>query len=95
MAQYEMTFLLKQESDQEAVKKITNSFKTKVIEEKKWGKKTLAYSIKKQSELYFFSWTIELSEKELPDLRKKLDFNEIIIRYLIIKLDQPRVKKTF
>lgn len=90
---YEMTFLLKQESDQEAIKKITDSLKTKVTEEKKWGKRTLAYPIKKQLELFYYSWKIELPESALPDLRKKLDFNEVLIRYLIIKLDEPKTKK--
>jgi len=92
MAQYEMTFLLKQESDQEAIKKITDSLKTKVIEEKKWGKRTLTYPIKKQIELFYYSWKIESSEKNLQELRKKLDFNEVIVRYLIIKLDEPKAK---
>lgn len=89
-----MTFLLKQESDQEAIKKITGSLKTKVVEEKKWGKRTLAYPIKKQTELYYYSWKIESTEKDLQELRKKLDFNEVIVRYLIVKLDEPKVKKT-
>lgn len=56
--------------------------------EEKWGKRTLAYPINKETSAEYFTWKIEIGEANLNELKKKLNFNEKLIRYLILKSDE-------
>mgnify|MGYP001127601441 CR=1 FL=1 len=86
MSQYELTFLLKKKEDEKTVKDIITSIKGKILKESAWGEKKLAYPIKKNQSAFFFNWLVEVEEKNIFDLRKKLNFEEKIIRYLLLKL---------
>lgn len=80
-----MVFLLPDEEELKTLKELVKSASGKVLEEKKWGKKTLAYPIKKSNTANFFEWKLEIDGKGLSDLKKKLNFNEKILRYLLLK----------
>lgn len=81
---YELIFLLNEESELATIKKLIESHSGKVLEEQLWGKKTLAYPIKKLRSANFYSWKFEIDEKNVTELRKKLNFNEKLIRYLLL-----------
>ncbi len=85
MSQYEFVFLLADEEELKNIKEMVNSTSGKLLEEKKWGKKTLAYPIKKNASLNFFEWLLEMDAGSLADFKKKLNFNEKIVRYLLLK----------
>jgi len=87
MTKYELTFLLEKEDEAKKIQEIISSLDGKVTQENKWGKKDLCYRIKKQSQAFFFNWIIELATEKLSDLKKKLNFNEQILRYLLLKID--------
>lgn len=82
---YELTFLLNEESELKNIKSLIAEFSGKVLEEEDWGKKTLTYPIKKVDVAHFYNWKIDLDEKNVSDYKKKLNFNEKLLRYLILK----------
>lgn len=81
---YELTFLTKEESEQKNIKELIESFKGKIIKEEKWGERTLAYTIKKNHTAIFYNSLFEIDKKNIAELKKKLNFNEKIIRYLLL-----------
>lgn len=88
MNAYELVMILK--DDKEAtVKKIADllSEKKGSIEKKEnWGKKSFSYPIKKMTAGYYLLWNIKAPQDAIQDLKKRLDYNEEVIRYLLIKL---------
>lgn len=87
MNAYELVFILKEDNET-----TTNKLKTYITEPggviktaEKWGKKDFAYPIKKLTSGYYFIWRIDLSENKISELKKKMDYDEEIVRYLLIK----------
>lgn len=92
MNNYEVTFLVKLELDVEGRKKLVEKItalveKTggKVTKKENWGKKPLAYQIKKQTEADFWFLEVALDPQEVKPLEEKLKIDENILRHLIIK----------
>lgn len=85
MTSYELIFLLNEEEESKKIKEAITSSSGKVAEEKTWGKKPLAYPIKKQDSAYFYEWRVDLKAEKLDELKKKLNFNEKVLRYLLLK----------
>ncbi len=81
---YELVFLLNEEADSPSVKQLIESLSGKIVKEEAWGKKTLAYAIKKARSAFFFDWILEMDVKQTAEFRKKLNFNEKILRYLLL-----------
>lgn len=84
MTKYELTFLLKEETELKNIQEAINSLNGKILTQDDWGEKTLAYSIKKNASIHFYSWQFEMDKDKLQDLKKKLNFNEKIVRYLLL-----------
>ena len=84
MTKYGLTFLLNEESELGTIKKLVESLSGKILEEEAWGKKTLAYPVKKSRTANFYSWKLNMEEKNMSELRKKLNFNEKLLRYLLL-----------
>ena len=80
---YELTFLLKEETELKNIKDLVESL-GKITGEEKWGEKTLAYPIKKNNRAYFFNISLDISKEKTSELRKKLNFNNNLIRYLLL-----------
>jgi len=78
---------LKQQVSQEIAK-----FKGKIIASESWGKKRLAYSIKKQWEGYYNVVSFSLVENKLSQLDKILKLEPKILRCLITKYDHKTVR---
>lgn len=85
MNRYEFVFLLNDEEELKNIKELVKSASGKLLDEKSWGKKTLSYPIKKNSSANFFEWILEMENAAVADLRKKLNFNEKLIRYLLLR----------
>jgi ribosomal protein S6 len=81
---YELTFLLNEEKELAVLKDLLKSLNVKLVEENAWGKKSLIYPIKKQTIASFYHWKLELERKSALELRKKLNYNEKLIRYLLL-----------
>ena len=87
MNQYEFVFLLNEKEELKNLKSLIASLAGKVLEEKSLGKKTLAYPINKQTAADFYEWKLELEPKTLNEFKKKVGFNEKLMRYLLLKTE--------
>ena len=84
MNQYELTLLLNDEVAIDKFKKLIESEEAKIISEEKWGKKTLAYPIKKKYSAFFFNFVLDISQNKVNELKKKLTFDDTLLRYLLL-----------
>lgn len=87
MAIYELTFLLNEEAELKSIEDLIKSFSGKISEQNKWGNKTLSYPIKKANIANFFNWRFEMDKKNLSEFKRKLNFNEKLIRYLLLLIE--------
>ena len=85
MNQYDLVFLLDEEKKQKELKELISSLSGKIIEEKTHGQKNLAYDIKKISQAYLFEWIIELNIDKISEFKKKLGFESVVLRHLMLK----------
>ncbi len=92
MNNYEGLFIIKPDLKEEEVK---NAFKTicdaitkavgTVIKEEPWGKKALAYSIKKYKEGYYYKVDFSISPDAVQKLEASYKLNTDILRMMITK----------
>ncbi|MEO6508848.1 MAG: 30S ribosomal protein S6 [Patescibacteria group bacterium] len=87
MSKYEFTFLLPDEAEVEPIRTLIQSLEGKITEEQKWGKRQLSYPMKKLYQAFYFTWMLEIAPKQLAELKKKLNFNEKLLRYLLLKVE--------
>lgn len=62
----------------------------KILETVHWGKRKLAYEIKKHKEAYYVIILFMLSPLYLKEIEQFYKLNEKIIRYFILKLKQEK-----
>ena len=84
---YELTFLLNEEAELKNIKDLIASLKGKVEKEEDWGQKTLSYQIKNNQSAHFYNYVINIEKDKLSELKKKLNFNEKLLRYLLLLQD--------
>ena len=95
MRKYEMAVVLdpdlKEEEKEklvEEIKREIEKMKGKVEKADSWGKKELAYPIKKAKEGVFFLFNLELPQEGPAEIGKKLRLKEKVLRYLLIREDK-------
>lgn len=100
MAKYELTIVINPALDEEKRKKLIDKIKEwvekgkgRVEKTEDWGKKQLAYPIKKLKEGYFLLFVLEIGEKETQEIRKKLNLEEEIIRYLLLRVEPQSARQ--
>lgn len=52
-----------------------------------WGKKTLAYDIKKQKEGYYILFTFVAKPEFIAEFERILRLDEIVLKHMVIKKD--------
>jgi len=97
MRNYEIMFIVKSTLSEEEIKKVADNFKstlenngTKVTNVDAWGQRTLAYEMKKGSEVfksgYYFVYQAEASDdKGINEFDRLALISSDIVRHLIIK----------
>ena len=92
MRDYELTLVVdpdltseKQKKLVTKIKKIITDLKGKVDKTDEWGRKNLAYPIKKKTAGYYFLLAIKLPVEAPIEIEKKLRLEEEIVRYLLVK----------
>ena len=85
---YELTFLLHDEAETKTIKELLALLSVKLVKEDSWGKKTLAYPIAKSRSALFFHWIIETDKKNVLELKKRLNYNEKLVRYLLLAVEE-------
>ncbi len=95
MPGYELVFIVQPELEEEAVTALVDKV-TQTISELKgqvnqvdsWGKRRLAYPIKKYLEGLYFLMQVQLPTTAVRELERALKLMEDIIRYLIVRKDE-------
>jgi small subunit ribosomal protein S6 len=92
MRDYELTLVVdpdltseKQKKLITKIKKIVTDLQGKVDKTDDWGRKDLAYPIKKKNAGYYFLLAVKLPEAGLMEIEKKLRLEEGVMRYLLVK----------
>jgi small subunit ribosomal protein S6 len=92
MTQYETAFLLSPNLEEEETEKIiaqmvevVSNKKGKMINEDRWGKRKLAYPIKKFEEAFYVFFLYE-GDSDIPfELERRFKQSEAVLRYLTVK----------
>lgn len=92
MRKYELVLVFSPETSSENQKKLVSQLKTliekakgKIGKSDEWGKRELAYPIKKFSEGVYFLLNLELPADVPVELEKKIKLEEEVIRYLLVR----------
>ncbi len=95
MRNYHSVLILKPDLDEDqvdqSVEKITsiiNNFGGSILKLDKWGKKRLAYRIKKNKFGYYLNVYHTCEQGRVLDLEKGYQLYEQIIKYLVIRLEE-------
>lgn len=57
----------------------------KVVREDKWGRKTLAYPLKKNAEGVYFLWELELPKDKVAVVNRVVGLEEEVLRHLLVR----------
>ncbi|TEU07814.1 MAG: 30S ribosomal protein S6, partial [Candidatus Aminicenantes bacterium] len=95
MTQYETAFLISPNLEEEETEKVITQMakvisekKGKMINEDRWGKRRLAYPIKKFEEAFYVFFHYE-GDSEIPlELERRFKQTEEVLRYLTMKKTQ-------
>lgn len=75
------------------VEKIFTENKGKITKTDNWGKKKLAYPIKKQEYAVYVFYTVELPAETIAKVESTLNITDEVIRYLITRPDLKAIAK--
>jgi small subunit ribosomal protein S6 len=91
MREYELTFIVQSDLDENAfndiLERVANWIKEsggEVIKTDLWGKRTLAYPIRKQTEGIYVWMQIRIEPRVGAELERNLRFLEPVLRFLLI-----------
>ena len=94
MREYELVFIVHPDLDETATNEVLNRVKGWITEAggtietvDPWGKRKLAYPIRKQLEGQYFLLNTHMTPKTVADLERNLRFVEPIMRFLITVIE--------
>lgn len=92
MRKYELCLVYEPDLKEEELEKLIKVFeaeiekaKGKIVKTTVWGKKKLAYEIKKFTEGVYYLFNIELPEEAVAPLSNKLRIEDAVMRFLLLK----------
>jgi len=78
------------ESSAQAAKEVLTREAAEVLEIQKWGKKRLAYEIKKRREGHYVYFRVQAEPKAMAELERYLKIAEPVLNYLIHRVEERR-----
>jgi small subunit ribosomal protein S6 len=99
MAQYEIAILYHPDLEVDLTKaeeKVTKLFTANggtVVATDNWGKRKLAYTIKKQEHAVYVFYTVDLPGESVQKIESTLNITDEVVRYLITKPDLKAIAK--
>ena len=99
MNQYEIAVLYHPDLEvdlskaEEKVTKLITSNGGKIVATDNWGKRKLAYTIKKQEHGIYVFYTVELPGENVKKVETTLNITDEVIRYLISRPDLKAIAK--
>lgn len=95
MREYELTFIVNPQVEQEGLEEIVEKLKNVVEPDhgsintiEPWGLRRLAYPIQNLREGQYVFMEINMEPSVIPELERILKLDEMIIRHLIVRLDE-------
>ncbi|MBS1797736.1 MAG: 30S ribosomal protein S6 [Acidobacteria bacterium] len=94
---YEVMYIAVPESGDEDIAKLNEAI-TALVEkgggsvavQDGWGRRRLAYPIKKKTEGYYVLLEISGSGQEIAELERRFRVNDMVMRYLTVRVDEDR-----
>lgn len=99
MNQYEIAVLYHPDLEvdlskaEEKVTKLINDNGGKVVSTDNWGKRKLAYPIKKQDHALYVFYTVEMPGEGVKKVEGTLNIFDEVVRYLIVRPDLKAIAK--
>lgn len=99
MSQYEIAVLYHPDLEvdlskaEEKVTKIITSNGGKIVKTDNWGKRKLAYQIKKQDYGVYVFYTADIPGESVKKVENTLNITDEVIRYLIVRPDLKKIAK--
>ncbi len=94
---YEMMYIATPETSEEDITKLNDTITTLVEKEggtvavmEGWGRRRLAYPIKKKTEGFYVLLEIEGSGQEIAELERRFRINDAVLRYITVRVDEDR-----
>ena len=91
---YEMVFILSPEIGddvvEESLERLSQNITTRggeIVDVNHWGRRRLAYPIKRHLEGNYVVHQVKLDPEQVPDLESNLRISEEVIRHLIVRTD--------
>ena len=93
---YELTFIVRVDPNEEVINEAVDQVKqwveadgnSKVTNIDRWGRRKLAYELRKQREGYYVLFTVDGSPESLPEVERNLKLSDRVLRYLIVRADE-------
>ena len=101
MRHYEIVFLVHPDQSEQVpamVERYTSTIKAsggQVHRLEDWGRRQLAYSIKKIHKAHYMMMNVECSDAILDELTTNFRYNDAILRNLVIREDAPITEESF
>ena len=74
----------------EDVKSTLSNYGAEVTEEKLFGERDLAYTIKKQRKGRFYLYTMNLNPGKVVEIEKEFKINQNLLKYQFVRLDEAK-----
>ena len=94
MNKYEIMFIVKPDLEEAEIKKIADSMKkvltdnkAKVLEEKAMGQKEIAYEMNKYKTGYYFLLVVEADSLAIEEFNRVVGMNENLLRHLVVRVE--------
>ena len=95
MQKYETMYILQSQLEEEKIEELIEKFKSIVEREggevsnlDKWGKKKLAYEVKKQKEGFYVLMNYTAPSKACEELERSFRITDGVLRYLIVQEEE-------
>ena len=102
MSCYEHTLIVKQEKFENQSKEIINKYEDlinknsgKVLKTEEWGLRNLARVIKDNKKGFYFHIKFEGTGKTIEELEKAENIDQMLIRFLTVKVKKHDLKKEY
>ena len=102
MNYYEHTLIAKQDLQESQAKTLINKYEDiinknsgKVVKTEEWGLKNFSYKIKNNKKGFYFHIKFEGIGKTIEELEKAENIDQMLIRYLTVKVKKHDLKKEY
>ena len=102
MNYYEHTFIAKQDLPESQIESLLNKYEDvikknsgKVLKTEKWGLRSFTHLIKKNKKGFYLHIKLEGNGKTIKELEKAENIDQMLIRYLTVKVKKHDLEKSF